>query len=147
MYRKTAPALHLKLYIYGYLNRTQSSRRLERECQRNLEVMWLPDGLLQTPRRLQISARTVAQRSRRYVLGSSSSAARWAYWWQRVRARRAAKRCAGGVCGRARQDRERHRPGQWPIYSSAGHRVVEAWSERPDHVSPCARRRHRQDEG
>jgi transposase len=35
------PALHVKLYIYGYLNRVQSSRRLERECQRNLEVMWL----------------------------------------------------------------------------------------------------------
>jgi transposase len=35
------PALHLKLYIYGYLHRIQSSRRLERECQRNLEVMWL----------------------------------------------------------------------------------------------------------
>ena len=35
------PALHLKLYIYGYLNRIQSSRRLERECERNLEVMWL----------------------------------------------------------------------------------------------------------
>ena len=34
------PALHVKLYIYGYLNRIQSSRRLERECQRNLEVMW-----------------------------------------------------------------------------------------------------------
>jgi hypothetical protein len=31
----------LKLYIYGYLNRVQSSRRLERECQRNVEVMWL----------------------------------------------------------------------------------------------------------
>ena len=39
------PALHLKLYIYGYLNRIQSSRRLERECQRNLEVMWLLHGL------------------------------------------------------------------------------------------------------
>src|SRR6516162_3255587 len=35
------PAVLLKLYIYGYLNRVQSSRRLERECQRNLEVMWL----------------------------------------------------------------------------------------------------------
>ena len=39
------PAYHsavmLKLYIYGYLNRVQSSRRLERECQRNVEVMWL----------------------------------------------------------------------------------------------------------
>jgi transposase len=39
------PAYHsavmLRLYIYGYLNRVQSSRRLERECQRNVEVMWL----------------------------------------------------------------------------------------------------------
>jgi hypothetical protein len=31
----------LKLYIYGYLNRIQSSRRLEREAGRNLEVIWL----------------------------------------------------------------------------------------------------------
>ena len=31
----------LKLYLYGYLNRVRSSRRLERECQRNLEVIWL----------------------------------------------------------------------------------------------------------
>ena len=31
----------LKLYIYGYLNRVQSSRRLEREAERNVEVMWL----------------------------------------------------------------------------------------------------------
>jgi transposase len=35
------PAVMLKLYIYGYVNRVQSSRRLERECQRNVEVMWL----------------------------------------------------------------------------------------------------------
>src|SRR3990170_175695 len=35
------PAVFLKLYIYGYLNRVQSSRRLEREAGRNLEVMWL----------------------------------------------------------------------------------------------------------
>ena len=33
------PAVLLKIYIYGYLNRVQSSRRLERECQLNLEVM------------------------------------------------------------------------------------------------------------
>jgi transposase len=35
------PSSLLKLYIYGYLNRVQSSRRLEREAGRNLEVMWL----------------------------------------------------------------------------------------------------------
>jgi transposase len=35
------PSVHLKLYIYGYLNRVHSSRRLEREAERNLEVMWL----------------------------------------------------------------------------------------------------------
>src|ERR1700751_6463619 len=31
----------VKLYLYGYLNEVRSSRRLERECSRNLEVMWL----------------------------------------------------------------------------------------------------------
>ena len=35
------PATMLKMYLYGYLNQVQSSRRLERECQRNVEVMWL----------------------------------------------------------------------------------------------------------
>ena len=35
------PSILLKLYIYGYLNRVQSSRRLEREAERNVEVMWL----------------------------------------------------------------------------------------------------------
>jgi len=35
------PADLLKLYVYGYLNRVRSSRRLERECNRNVEVMWL----------------------------------------------------------------------------------------------------------
>src|ERR1700746_3499576 len=35
----------LKLYIYGYLNRVRSSRRLEAECHRNIEVIWLLGGL------------------------------------------------------------------------------------------------------
>ena len=39
------PSVLLKLYVYGYLNRIQSSRRLEREAQRNLEVMWLLERL------------------------------------------------------------------------------------------------------
>lgn len=43
------PAYHpkdlLKLYIYGYLNRVRSSRELEKECKRNIELMWLLKGL------------------------------------------------------------------------------------------------------
>ena len=39
------PATLLKIYIYGYLNRIQSSRRLEREAQRNLELIWLTGRL------------------------------------------------------------------------------------------------------
>ena len=35
------PATKLKIYLYGYLNQIQSSRRLERECGRNVEMMWL----------------------------------------------------------------------------------------------------------
>jgi transposase len=35
------PATMLKLYVYGYLNRAQSTRRLERETGRNIELMWL----------------------------------------------------------------------------------------------------------
>ena len=40
-----APGDLLKLYIYGYLNRIQSSRRLERETNRNIELMWLTGRL------------------------------------------------------------------------------------------------------
>ena len=36
----------LKIYVYGYLNRVQSSRRLERECQRNIELVWLTGRLM-----------------------------------------------------------------------------------------------------
>ena len=36
----------LKIYLYGYLNRVQSSRRLERETQRNVELMWLTGRLM-----------------------------------------------------------------------------------------------------
>ena len=53
------PAYHpgtlLKIYVYGYLNRLPSSRRLERETQRNLELIWLTGRLapgLQDDRRL-----------------------------------------------------------------------------------------------
>jgi transposase/IS5 family transposase len=40
-----APGDLLKLYIYGYLNRVRSSRRLEAECHRNIELIWLLGGL------------------------------------------------------------------------------------------------------
>jgi transposase len=39
------PGLMLRIYVYGYLNRIQSSRRLERECGRNLELIWLTGRL------------------------------------------------------------------------------------------------------
>ena len=39
------PSTLLKIYLYGYLNRLQSSRRLEREAQRNIELMWLTGRL------------------------------------------------------------------------------------------------------
>jgi transposase len=39
------PSVLLKLYIYGYMNRARSSRSLEKECRRNIEVMWLLESL------------------------------------------------------------------------------------------------------
>ena len=39
------PTILVKLYVYGYLNRVQSSRRLEREAHRNVELMWLTERL------------------------------------------------------------------------------------------------------
>jgi transposase len=39
------PSTLLKIYLYGYLNRVRSSRRLEREAQRDVEVMWLTGRL------------------------------------------------------------------------------------------------------
>jgi transposase len=39
------PATLLKIYVYGYLNQVQSSRGLERECHRNLELIWLTGRL------------------------------------------------------------------------------------------------------
>jgi len=57
------PAVLLKLYIYGYLNRIQSSRRLERESQRNLELIWLLERLTRTSKPSPTSAKIMAQPS------------------------------------------------------------------------------------
>lgn len=46
MWKRIALATLLKIYLYGYLNRIQSSRRLERESQRNIELMWLTGRLM-----------------------------------------------------------------------------------------------------
>jgi transposase len=51
------PSVLLKLYIYGYHNRVQSSRRLEREAGRNVEVMWLTGRLVPDHALLKISPR------------------------------------------------------------------------------------------
>lgn len=51
------PATLLKIYIYGYLNRVQSSRRLEREAQRNVELMWLTGRLAPDFKTIALSAR------------------------------------------------------------------------------------------
>jgi transposase len=55
------PAILLKIYIYGYLNRIQSSRRLEREAERNVELMWRRDVWLRTSKPLPTFAKTTAK--------------------------------------------------------------------------------------
>src|ERR1700730_11843122 len=57
------PATLLKIYVYGYLNRVQSSRRLERECQRNIELVWLTGRLMPDFKTIADSARTMARPS------------------------------------------------------------------------------------
>ena len=64
------PSTLLKIYLYGYLNRVQSSRRLEWEAQRNVEVMWLTGRLTPDFRRSRISARTTGLQSARPAVSS-----------------------------------------------------------------------------
>lgn len=54
------PSVLLKLYIYGYLNRVQSSRRLEKEAGRNVEVMWLLGRLAPDHKTLAPDHKTIA---------------------------------------------------------------------------------------
>ena len=68
----------LKLYVYGYLNRVQSSRRLEREARRNVEVMWLSGRLAPDHKTIadfrKDNGRAIRQVCARFV----ALAARWA---------------------------------------------------------------------
>jgi hypothetical protein len=57
-----APGDLLKLYIYGYLNRVRSSRRLEREASRNIEVIWLLRSLKPDFKTIATSDATIARR-------------------------------------------------------------------------------------
>ena len=72
------PSVLLKLYIYGYLNQVQSSRRLEREAGRNVEVMWLTGRLVPDHKTIATFGRTMAVPSARSAHVSSGCAARWA---------------------------------------------------------------------
>jgi len=78
------PATLLKIYLYGYLNRVQSSRRLEREAQRNIELMWLTGRLAPDFKTIADFRRTTARRSGQcadslssFAGGSNSSPERW----------------------------------------------------------------------
>jgi transposase len=71
------PSVLLKLYIYGYLNWVQSSRRLEREAGRNIEVMWLTGRLSPITRQLPTSGKTMVEQYARFALSSSCFVDGW----------------------------------------------------------------------
>lgn len=64
------PAMLLEIYVYGHLNRVQSSRRLEAEAQRNLELIWLTGRLAPDFKTSLTSAVTTARRSARSARSS-----------------------------------------------------------------------------
>ena len=71
------PSILLKLYIYGYLNQVQSSRRLEREAGRNVELMWLLGRLAPDHKTIADFRKDNGLALRKGVRASSNSAARW----------------------------------------------------------------------
>lgn len=62
------PATVLKIYIYGYLNRIRSSRRLEREAQRNVELMWLTERLAPDFKTIADFRKAIRQVCRQFVV-------------------------------------------------------------------------------
>lgn len=69
------PAVLLKLYVYGYLNAAQSSRRLEREAGRNVDVMWLLGRLVPDQKRSPSFVATTVRLFAKSAPGSWSYAA------------------------------------------------------------------------
>lgn len=69
------PSTMLKLYLYGYFNQVQSSRRLERECGRNLELIWLMGRLKPDFKTIADFRRDNGLPSARYAGSSSRCAA------------------------------------------------------------------------
>ena len=72
------PSILLKIYVYGYLNRVQSSRRLERECQRNIELVWLTGRLMPDFKTIADFRKDNGLAIRKVWRESWNSAARWA---------------------------------------------------------------------
>jgi transposase len=72
------PSALLKLYVYGYLNRVQSSRRLEREAGRNVELMWLLSRLVPDHKTIADFRKDNGGAARR-ARALSNSAGRWVY--------------------------------------------------------------------
>src|SRR6202000_1523889 len=88
------PSVLLELYIYGYLNRVQASRRLEREAGRNVEVMWLLG-------RLAPDHKTIADFRKDNGLALSKVCARFVELSREVGRRREPRHCspAGELAG------------------------------------------------
>ncbi len=92
------PSVFLKLYIHSYLNRVQSSRRLEREAGRNMEVTWLsgrlvPDRKTIADFRKDNGARTTAGRSAMSAPASWRYAAGLSCWPMQARRSNCTRRC------------------------------------------------------
>jgi transposase len=81
------PAVLLKLHIYGYLNRVQSSRRLEREAARNVEVMWLTGRLVPGHKTIADFRKDDRAAIRKSACALSSRAVRWSFLRQQRRHR------------------------------------------------------------
>src|SRR6202023_3004138 len=71
------PSVLLKLYIYGYLNRVQSSRRLEHEAGRTVELMWLVGRLVPDHKTIADFRKDNALPPAKCARASSRCAARW----------------------------------------------------------------------